>query len=303
MIDEEPEGAIHLHIKHHSALSLLLPYWLRQRTGELWIQPDAAADLNRHGFALKSLQWCPLEETGERILVQFPAVDNICIAWTKTFDNLSLPVCSINGAFSIFQVIHTCVQKMTATFSPNCPFACVTTWATWWGPSLGKCPTDVRDTAKVADGQHAERTDQDMCFWRSCKCLCAHEYRIDGFQFVCLFVYLFIFKVSKCLNRVPLKMSPSRKNSRQSQLQGDGNSCLHILEGCCCKLLCLIPIPFLRFAVSWTHRCTCTNIEVQTHTYTHAPHTFSYLSCHLEIIVNLFIIHYYSIRITSANKH
>lgn len=223
MIDEEPEGAIHLHIKHHSALSLLLPYWLRQRTGELWIQPDAAADLNRHGFALKSLQWCPLEETGERILVQFPAVDNICVARPKTFDNLSLPVCSINGAFSIFQVIHTCVQKMTATFSPNCPFACVTTWATWWGPSLGKCPTDVRDTAKVADGQHAERTDQGMCFWRSCKCLCAHEYRIDGFQFVyCLFIYLFSKSPSVSTESpwkwVPVGKTPGSHNFREMEI-------------------------------------------------------------------------------------
>lgn len=301
MIDEEPEGAIHLHIKHHCALSLLLPYWLRQRTGELWIQPDAAADLNRHGFALKSLQWCPLEETGERILVQFPAVDNICVAWTKTFDNLSLPVCSINGAFSIFQVIHTCVQKMTTTFSPNCPFACVTTWATWWGPSLGKCLTDVRETLPKWQMGNTQKGLTRTCVFGGP--VSAFVLMNIEFMALSLFVCLFIFKVSKCLNRVPLKMSPSRINSRQSQLQGDGNSCLHILEGCCCKLLCLIPIPFLRFAVSWTHWCTYTNIEVHTHTYTHAPHTFSYLSCHLEIIVNLFIIHYYSIRITSANKH
>lgn len=121
MIDEEPEGAIHLHIKHHSALSLLLPYWLRQRTGELWIQPDAAADLNRHGFALKSLQWCPLEETGERILVQFPAVDNICVARTKTFDNLSLPLFNKWGIFNISSHPYMCAKNDCHIF-PKLPF-------------------------------------------------------------------------------------------------------------------------------------------------------------------------------------
>lgn len=211
---------------------------------------------------------------------------------------LSLPACSIDRHFQYLQSSVCTWKKKDCIFHklPCCLGNYLSHMLRSFLRQMPRC--SQRDTANMTDGQHRDRTDQDMCLGSTQKCLCAHKYRIDDARSVSC-------KVCKCLERGPLKMCPRWINTGRWQFLSPS----HILEGRCCELHWLCHSHYLPEIHSYMHPrryiYKVINIFLHAPTCTCTPHIYIcfYLSCLLEIIINLVIIHYYSIRITSANKH
>lgn len=124
----------------------------------------------------------------------------------------------------------------------------------WQVPCCGQ-----RDAANMTDGQHRERTDQDVCLGSTQKCLCAHKYRIDGSPPVSC-------KVCKCLKRGPWKMRPGWINSGRWKFLPP----FHILERNAAVNFSgyILPITCLRFIAICIRTDTYTNIYIYKHMLT-----------------------------------
>ena len=183
------------------SITVLYPYCSLltslERQRALWIQPNISEDLGSRGFALKAMPACERSGGGggwEDISEQIPT-----LLLTVGLPQWRHLICPIDQAFSIFVIICMHMKKTKDYIFPKLPCRLGPCTSHMLRPFLRRMPhCGQRDTAKVTDGQHRERTDQDACLRSTRSCRCAHKYRTDGAQSASC-------KVPKYLKRGPWK--------------------------------------------------------------------------------------------------
>lgn len=240
----------------------------------LWIQPSISADLGRHGFAWKAM---PMWEVwwrrwvGGHLGAVPDSLTDFWVASMKTFDLLEF-TCLFNrpGTFNICSHLYAHEKQKDCIFHklPCCLGYYMSHMLRSFLRQMPRC--SQRDAANMTDGQHRDRTDQDMCLGSTQKCLCAHKYRIDDARSVSC-------KVCKCLERGPLKMCPRWINTGRWQFLSPS----HILEGRCCELHWLRHSHYLPEIHSYMHPhryiYKVINIRLHTPTCTCTPHIYVFI--------------------------